>query len=261
MKIGFIGTGNMSEALISGCKEKFEHIYVSNKTVKKAQDIAKKYNVNLCQSNIDVAKECDIIILGVKPNIYAEVLKEIYDFTKDKLIISIAAGLTLEYLYSLTKNDCIFVRSMPNTPALAMAGMTGISFDDKINDKQKQTVLEFFKSVGEILVVDESKMDLVVAGSGSSPAYVFMFIDAIAKACNELGLNYDEARFLATNALLGSAKLVLEQKDTSLEQLVKNVCSPKGVTIEGVAVLENKLDKLMKETVQSVVNRSIEITK
>lgn len=257
MKIGFIGTGNMAKALIIGGLTAFEseNIYVSNRTREKAENLAKEHNLNLCENNIEVVNTCDIIFLCVKPNMYADVLAEIRDFIKGKVLISIAAGPTMNFLYNQTKGDCVFVRTMPNTPSQVLCGVTGIHFDDKISENYKQVVEKFFKSVGEVVLVKEEQIDLVIGSAGSSPAYAYMFIDAIATAVTNLGLDYESALKLSANAVMGAGKMILET-GISPKTLTNNVCSPGGSTIEGVKVLEGNIEELMNKTVNAVINKS-----
>lgn len=260
MNIGFIGTGNMASALIEGFKYNPKKVFVSNKTSQKAQDIAEKFSLNFCQTNEKVCKNSNMIFLCIKPNKYQEVLEEITPFISGKTIVSIAAGITIDFIKKITNDSCKVVRAMPNTPAQVQCGMTGICFDEKISGSEQLFVLELFKKVGMSIKVFESDMDMVVALSGSSPAYAYMFIDAMAKAGEKIGFNYEDAVTLAANSVMGAAKMVLET-GISPEQLTKNVCSPGGTTIEGVAVLEKSIDELMFETVKAVADKSVLLTK
>lgn len=260
MKLGFIGTGNMASALIEGFAYTPKDVYISNKSSNKALKIAEKFSVNLCNSNIDVSKNADVIFVCVKPNTYEDVLVEILPYIEGKIIVSIAAGITIEYIKNITKNTCKVVRTMPNTPSQILCGMTGICFDDIILKEEKEFILKLFKKVGQTLEVLEKDMHSVVALSGSSPAYAYMFIDALAKAGEKQGFNYDDAVILASNAVMGAAKMIIET-GSSPTQLTNNVCSKGGTTIEGVVVLEDKLDRLMLDTVQAVYKKSEILTK
>lgn len=255
MNFGFIGTGNMASALIEGFKIAPKNVYVSNNTPQKARDIAQKFSLNFCQTNADVCKNSNIIFVCVKPNKYEEVLTEILPFIKNKTIVSIAAGITIDFMKKVTQNSCKIVRTMPNTPSQVMCGMTGICFDEKISGAEQLFIIELFKRVGQAIKVAESDMHSVVALSGSSPAYAYMFIDAMAKAGEKLGFNYDESVILSANAVMGAAKMILET-GISPEILTKNVCSPGGTTIEGVAVLEKEIDTLMFDTIKAVSDKS-----
>lgn len=260
MKIGFIGTGNMASALIEGFNIDGKNVYVSNKTPKKALDIAEKFSLNFCEKNIDVCKNSDIIFVCVKPNMYKDVLSEVLEYIQGKIIVSIAAGISIDFIKEVTLDKCKIVRTMPNTPAQVLCGMTGICFDDKILSNEKDFIITLFEGVGQIIEVLESQMHAVVALSGSSPAYGYMFIEAMAKAGVELGMDYEKALILASQSILGSAKMIIDTKIPP-QTLTKNVCSPNGTTIEGVAVLENDIDELMMKTLKAVSNRSEEMSK
>lgn len=255
MKLGFIGTGNMAQALIKGVGFNPESIYISNKTQSKAQEFAKNHSLNFCESNIDVCKNSKIIFICVKPVHFKEVLEEITPYLDDKILISIAAGITIDFLKEHTQNKCKVVRTMPNTPSQVLCGMTGISFDDKTTGAEQVFILELFKRFGEAVAVAEKDMHTVVALSGSSPAYAYMFVNAMAKAGENLGLDYDKSVLLSAQAIMGACKMILET-DTPIETLKQNVCSKGGTTIEGVAVLENDIDTLMQKTVEAVYKKS-----
>lgn len=255
MKLGFIGTGNMAQALISGFNYQPKNIYVSNKTQSKAQEISQKFSVNFCETNIDVCKNCNIIFICVKPVHFKEVLEEITPFLDNKIIVSIAAGITIDFLKEHTQNKCKIVRTMPNTPSQVMCGMTGISFDEKITGAEQLFILELFKSVGNALAVKEKDMHSVVALSGSSPAYAYMIIEAMAKAGENLGFDYDKSVVFSAQAIMGACKMILDT-GVPLETLRQNVCSKGGTTIEGVAVLENDIDTLMFDTIEAVYKKS-----
>ncbi|MFI3226472.1 MAG: pyrroline-5-carboxylate reductase [Clostridia bacterium] len=260
MNLGFIGTGNMASALIEGFKFKPENVYVSNKTPEKAKAIAERLSVKYCETNEEVCKNANLIFICVKPNKYEEVLTEIKPFIKHKTIVSIAAGITIEFIKKVTDNNCKIVRTMPNTPAQVMCGTTGMCFCEKVSGAEQLLVMELFKRVGQAVRVQEKDMHAVVALSGSSPAYAYMFIEAMAKAGEKIGFNYEDAVTLAANSVMGAAKMVLET-GISPEQLTKNVCSPGGTTIEGVAVLEKDIDSLMFNTVKAVADKSVLLTK
>ena len=260
MKIGFIGTGNMASALINGFKIYPQDVYISNRTQEKAQALANKLSVNFCKSNDLVCKNADVIFVCVKPNMYEEVLTEVLPYIEGKIIVSIAAGITVDFIKKVTQDKCTIVRTMPNTPSMVLCGMTGICFDEKINDNERKFILDLFKGVGETLEVSEEDIHMVIGLAGSSPAYAYMFIDALAKAGENLGFDYNTAITLAANAVMGAAKMVIET-GISPEILTKNVCSPGGTTIEGVGVLENDLDILMHKTVDAVVKKSKKLTK
>lgn len=260
MKIGFIGTGNMSKALISGASGCEFELFATNRTEQKGRDVCQQFSVNYIQNNQQLCKACDVIILGVKPNMYEQVIAEIRDFCSGKILVSIAPGLTLTYLKSLVLQDTSVVRSMPNTPAQVLCGMTGISFDESISDEKKAKIISFFESVGKVLEIPEQNMDILCAISGCSPAFSYMFIDALAKTGQKYGLDYNSSLILASNTVFGASKMVLEN-DISPDELKNNVCSKGGVTVEGVKVLEQWIYQTLQDTIDATIKKSIELTK
>lgn len=264
MKFGFIGTGNMATAMVIGAIDsgavESKHIYLYDLETKVSNELAKTYDTKACKSAVELASSVDIIVLTVKPDNYEDVLGRIKGELADKIIISIGAGVTIDYVKSLTDESVPVVRAMPNLPVEVSAGMTGITFDDKIDKKTKTVIKKFFYSLGEVIEVEEDKMDLVVALSGSAPAYGYLFIEAMAKAGEKLGLDYDTALFLSSNAILGSSRMVC---DTGLSpsELTKNVCSPNGTTAQGVAIMDKYINALMEKTTTAVYEKSKEMKK
>lgn len=264
MKFGFIGTGNMATAMIIGATDsealESKHIFVYDLETKKSNELARTYNLKACKSAAELASSVDVIVLTVKPNNYEDVLERIKDELNDKIVISIGAGVTIDYVKSLTSDNTIVVRAMPNLAVEVSAGMTGITFDNKIDKKTKTTIKKFFYSLGEVIEVEEDKMDLVVALSGSAPAYGYLFIEAMAKAGQKLGLDYDTSLFLSSNAILGASRMVC---DTGLspKELTNNVCSPNGTTAEGVAIMDKYVNALMEKTTTAVFEKSKEMKK
>jgi len=242
MNIGFIGCGNMAQAMIGGIiKSGYvsrESIIASNPSKGKLQLVKDKDNILTTLDNIEVAKFADIIVLSVKPNKYQGVIDEIKDFIKPSVIIvSIAAGININYLEKAFKKDIKVARVMPNTPALVGEGMSALSFNAQVTLEEKLEVTRIFESFGKTETLDESLMDAVPAISGSSPAYVFMFIEALADGAVLSGIQRDKAYKMAAQAVLGAAKMVLETGKHPGE-LKDNVCSPGGTTIEAVYTLE-----------------------
>ena len=240
--IGFIGGGNMAGAIIGGIVGSglvsSNNIIVSNPTIKKLEDLKDKYKVGITTENIEVAKSSDILFLSVKPNIYPKVIEEIKDKIKeDVIIVSIAAGKDLKGIqWGFGKNVKV-LRAMPNTPALVGEGMTALMPSKEITEEELIELKQIFESFGKAEIIDESLVHAFTAISGSSPAYVFMFIEALADGGVLQGMSRDKAYRFAAQALLGSAKMVLET-GTHPGQLKDMVCSPGGTTIEAVEALE-----------------------
>ena len=241
MRFGFIGAGNMAQAMIGGIlKAKLvskDEIIASAATQKTLDAVKDKFGVQTTLDNQEIAK-ADMIFLAVKPIYCEQVLQEIKDkLTKDRIIVSIAAGKTMAWLEEQLGKDTKIVRTMPNTPALVGEGITAVCPNEQVTDKELTQVCEVLESFGKAEVIKESMMDAVIAVSGSSPAYVFMFIEAMADAAVAQGMPRKQAYQFAAQAVLGSAKLLLE---TGMHpgELKDMVCSPAGTTIEGVRILE-----------------------
>ena len=242
-KIGFIGCGNMAKAMITSIiKAELvapQSVFASDGYQPSLDDSKTRLGINTTMDNKEVVKSSDVIFLAVKPNIYDAVMQEIAPLVDRKLIVSIAPGKTLAYLENGLGKNTKILRTMPNTPAMVGEGVTAICPNNNVT-KEDQEVLETI--IGTFVTVeriDEKLFDAVVAVSGSSPAYVFMFIEAMADAAVLQGMARDKAYRFAAQAVLGSAKMVL---DTNKHPgaLKDMVCSPGGTTIEGVAVLEEK---------------------
>lgn len=244
MKIGFIGLGNMAKAIIGGMLQKQmaapQDIIGSAKTAATREKMKTEYGITVKEKNTDVAIAADILILAVKPQFFSEVIAEIKDVVKpETLVVSIAAGKSLTWIEEAFGKPIKLVRCMPNTPALVGEGCTGVCVNENVSEKEKENSLELMRSFGKASLVPEYLIDAVGAVSGSSPAYVFMFIEAMADAGVAAGMPRTQAYEFAAQAVYGSAKLVLESGKHPAE-LKDMVCSPGGTTIQGVRVLEEK---------------------
>ncbi len=243
-KIGFIGTGVMGSAMIKGITgttiKEASNVYVFDVDKNKRNTLSQELGVVAVDSATQLVQTCDMIILAVKPNVVKNVLEEIKDsFTKDKLFLSIAAGIPLKTYKSILGEDKKVIRAMPNTPALIGEGMTLISFDSCVLQEDSEQAIKLLGSLGKVEVLEEKLMNEVVALTGSSPAYVFMMIEAMADAAVLSGIPRQTAYRLASQAVAGSAKMVAETGKHPGE-LKDQVCSPAGTTIEAVATLEKK---------------------
>lgn len=241
-KIGFIGSGNMGGAMIGGIIKanltKKENIYVSDINEASLARVKETYGVNVTTDNAELASVCDILVLAVKPFLYPIVIKGIKDVVKsDVIIVVIAAGQSSQTVQSLFERDIKIVKTMPNTPALVGEGMAAISPSKNVSKEETAEIVEIFNSFGKSEIVAEHLMDAVTAVSGSSPAYVYMFIEAMADAAVVEGMPRDTAYKFAAQAVLGSAQMVLETGKHPGE-LKDMVCSPGGTTIAAVAKLE-----------------------
>ncbi len=263
MKIGFIGLGNMATAIIGGMLQKgvavAEDIIGYDKMDAARENVKSKYNITLGIDNADVASQSDILFLAVKPIFMVDVIDDIKNNVRNNtLVVSIAAGKSLDFLQSaFASKERKIIRCMPNTPALVLEGCTGVCAGENVTEEELESVLVLLRSFGVASVVPERLMDVVVGVSGSSPAYVFMFIEAMADEAVAAGMPRAQAYQFAAQAVLGSAKLVLETGKHPGE-LKDMVCSPGGTTIQAVKVLE---EKGMRAAVMDAMEACIEASK
>lgn len=243
MKIGFIGCGNMGNAMMQGIlkagKCKPEEIMVSARTEQTLATRA-ELGVQTTKQNKEVAEFAELLFLAVKPQFYEEIIQEIQEtVTEQKLIVSLAPGKTLEWFKQRFKKEQKIARLMPNTPAMVGEGMTAICVNENVTEEETNLLCELCAGFGKTELVAEHLMDVVTSVSGSSPAYVFLFIEAMADAAVADGMPRAQAYKFASQAVLGSAKMVL---DTGMHPAVLKdmVCSPGGTTIQAVRVLEKK---------------------
>lgn len=243
-KIGFIGAGKMAQAMIEGILiSKIipkENIIASAKTEGTLEKIKSNYQIRTTHDNQEVARFADILILAVKPDQHTNVIQEIKnDIHPECTIITIAAGITMNVIEKEFGFNVKVVRTMPNTPSLVGEGMNAICSNDRLSEDEVLVVERLFQTFGKTERLDERLMDAVPAISGSSPAYVYMMIEAMADGGVKQGIPRDKAYRLAAQAVLGAAKMVLET-DKHPGELKDNVCTPGGATIEAVAELEKR---------------------
>lgn len=256
-KYGFIGTGNMGFPLLKGAVSLVgaENVTYSTPFPKEMEKIKELTGVEGMANNIELAGACENVVICVKPQFIKSVLADLKQAEiEDITIVSIAAGVSIEKIKSGVGNHTAleelknvvgasknirFARIMPNTPAMVGEGMSCISFDPDSNfsDEQKRDVTALFEAVGKVEIIPERLMNAAMCANGSSPAYVFMFIEALADSVVKYGIPREQAYRLAAQSVLGSAKLVLESKEHP-GRLKDNVCSPAGTTIVAVEALE-----------------------
>ncbi|CEN78992.1 pyrroline-5-carboxylate reductase [Paraclostridium sordellii] len=243
-KIGFIGAGNMAKAMIGGIVKSSlvdaNKVTASDLNENALENAKKEYGINVTTDSKEVVKNSDIVVVAVKPNVYDIVLEGVKDLISDeKIIVTIAAGKTIESIENVIGKDKKVIRTMPNTPALVNEGMSAICKNKNITDEELNIVKNIFNSFGKAEVVNEYLIDAVIGASGSAPAYVFMFIEAMADAAVLAGMPRNQAYTFAAQAVMGSAKMVLETGKHPGE-LKDMVCSPGGTTIEAVKILEEE---------------------
>ena len=250
MKIGFIGAGNMGGAIIKGyagssamAESGGDSLFVYDSDLEKTAALS---GVGLPVKTVCSIKElaglCDMLILCVKPNVMDDVLDELtvsgVDIT-GKLIVSIAAGISISHIRENLGPDTKVVRVMPNTPAMVGEGMSAMSASGGLTESDAEAAEKIFSAVGRAVWVPEKEMDIVTGISGSSPAYAYLYIEGLVRAGMDGGLTKEAATILAAQSTLGAAKMVLETLGVvEPRQLCINVCSPGGTTIEAVKVLE-----------------------
>lgn len=242
MKLGFIGCGNMASAMMSGIIKNgiidAKDIIGADVYAPSREKARETLGINVTECNCQVAEWADAIVLSIKPQFYEAVITEIKDVVKEnQLIITLAPGKTLAWLEEKFGKSVKVIRTMPNTPAMVLEGMTAACPNAYVSAEELETVCTILKGFGDVEVVPEKMIDAVVAVSGSSPAYVFMMIEAMADAAVAEGMPRAQAYKFAAKAVLGSAKMVLETGKQPGE-LKDMVCSPGGTTIEAVKVLE-----------------------
>lgn len=244
MKIGFIGLGNMAQAMIGGIiKEglaKPEEIFGSAKTAATENAVRARFGICTTGDNRRTAREAELLFLAVKPQFFPEVIEQIRGPELDgRTIVSIAPGKSLSWLAGQFGKELAFVRAMPNTPALVGEGCTAVCFSPEVTQAQQAEVMAVLGSFGRAIEVPERLMDVVPGVSGSSPAWIFMLMEAMADGAVAEGMPRGQAYEFVAQAVLGSAKLMLETGKHPGE-LKDMVCSPAGSTIQAVRVLEEK---------------------
>lgn len=238
MNVGFIGAGNMGGALARAISaDKQTNIYIYDANEEKANTLANEIGASFATLD-NLLSDSDFIFLGVKPNVIIGVCESIESKVKDgAAVISMAAGVKVDKLSAAIGSGVPVIRIMPNTPVTVGAGMTAWCKNAHVTEDMAESFKKMMAYTGALDELPEDKIDSFCAIAGCGPAYAYMFIDALAKAGVECGLDYDRALFYASKMLSGSA-LMAQTSPLSPEVLCKNVCSPGGSTIEGVKVLE-----------------------
>ena len=259
MKIGFIGGGNMAAAIIKGMTvQGIKDILVSEPREARRSYLKQHYGIQTTESNKEVVSACNIIILAIKPQNMKTVLEEISGcVTDDKTVVSIAAGITLEYMSSKLKTKKL-IRVMPNTPALVQEGMTVISLCECFSDRDIAVVREIFMSIGNVIMLPEKYMNAVTALSGSGPAFFALFIEAMIESGIKTGLSKGDALTLVVQTAAGTVKLLETGMSTS--ELREMVASPGGTTAAALKIFKEKGFKdIVSAAIEAAVNRAKEL--
>ena len=265
MKLGIVGTGNMGEAILKGLLDnvlKTQDIICVDKSQESLDRIAKAYQV-VCSAEMSAIKDCDVVLLAVKPQNMDEVLPSMGKVISEKtLIISIAVGITSSFIVkNLGISKAAVVRAMPNTPALVGKGVTGIAKGEFATDAQLTITKNLLEAVGQVVVVNEDQIDVVAAASGSGPAYYFYVTELLIEAAVSHGLSRDVAQVLVENTFIGSSAL-FENSDDNVVELRRKVTSPKGTTQAAIEFLESKdLKSIWQNALGAAINRAEEISK
>ena len=263
LHIGFIGTGRIARALIAGLSEKKNTVISGfDKDPAALASVAAEYPVQPCLSVEEIATKAQIIILAVKPYQIADVLEQLKpSLTADHLLISVAAGISSEFILQNSIDTLKVIRVMPNTPAFVGDGKTAVSKGKMASDDDVALACDLFSSIGRVAILDESQMDAATALSGSGPAYMFHILASLAEGGIQCGLTNNEALLLSAQTMLGAAKMVLTG-EKSPEALKREVTTPGGTTEAGLKVLdENNIRQILIETVAAAAARSKELMK
>ncbi len=263
-KFGFIGTGNMGGALATAVSKSTKSVLLADFFQEKAQALADKLKVET-SDNQEIAKSCEYIFLGVKPQMMADMLSEIkaeLSAREDNLVlVTMAAGLEINTIREMAGGNYKVIRIMPNTPVLVEQGEILYCKSENVTDNDINNFLNNMKFAGRLTPIGEELMNAGCSVSGCGPAFVYMFIKALAQGGEDCGIDKDSSLALAAQTVLGSAKLLLES-GTDPDILIKNVCSPGGSTIEGVKSLESDdLYSVVQNAVKAAYKRNVELGK
>ena len=265
MKVGFIGTGNMGRAILEGFvvsgKVKKEDIFIYDPDQSKVSQLREKYGIKTTENENKLSESSELIILAVKPNIYDNILEKIKTNIDDKkIILTIAAGYSVERAEKILGSNKKIIRTMPNMPAQILEGMTGVVFNKNITDNEKSEILDLLEGFGGAEEIDEKLMHVFTSISGSIPAVVDIFIEALADGAVLNGMPRDKAYRILSEAVAGSAHMV--GKTGKHPGLLKDeVCSPGGTTIEAVAVLEKSgFRAALIEAVNKCTEKSVKLS-
>jgi pyrroline-5-carboxylate reductase len=265
--IAFIGAGNMTRSIISGMTKNnypTSCIFASNPSLPKLDALKSDYGIHITQDNIQAVQQAAVIVLAVKPQLMEEVCGDLAASLdlKDKLFISIAAGINTSRLQQMLGGDYPLIRTMPNTPSSLGFGMTGLYADTEICQADKNFASDLMQKVGKVVWVDNEKMlDGVIAAAGSSPAYFFAFLEAMQTEAERQGFDHQTARLLVQQAMRGAAEMVCHNPDLELSELRAQVTSKGGTTAKAVEHLQqNGLDILVSQAMQAAVRRAEEMS-
>lgn len=264
IKIGFIGCGKMASAIIKGVlKSGFlskENITGSEVNCEIAELAQSRLGITVLSDNRALAIQSDVIFIATKPNYAGQVLEEIKsELTENKLVVSIAAGVKTSKIEDIIGKIRV-VRVMPNTPALVGEGMSGVCKGKYASEDDVKFVMDFLSNIGKCIEVEESQIDIVTAISGSGPAFFYKVIEDMARAGEKLGLDYEKSLTLATQTALGSAKMVFNRGELTVQTLIDNVATKGGCTHVGVTVMNDEnSEKLFYDVIEKTTQKASEL--
>ncbi|MEH6454031.1 MAG: pyrroline-5-carboxylate reductase [Psychromonas sp.] len=268
-KIVFIGAGNMAASVISGLvKDGYPAnlICATAPSTTNTEKLQSLYDINISQDNSQSVNWADVVVLAVKPQLMAAVCQAMVDNGADfsnKLVISIAAGISVARLHALLGKNTTVIRTMPNTPSLLQKGATGLFANNDVNAQDKQIATDLMSAVGEVVWVEEENMiNAIIATSGSAPAYFFLFMEAMQAKAVELGFTPEQAKLLVLQTALGSVEMVKQNPQLELATLRENVTSKDGATAQALATFnELQLSDIVAQAMQAAADRGAEMEK
>ena len=260
-KLGIIGLGKMGSSILSGIIK--SSIYNKNEIL--LFDINENIKTTLLNDGFlfsdneeQLLENVEMVIIAIKPQMF-NVLKQLKFTNSNLVVISIAAGKTISNLKEIFGNNK-YIRVMPNTPALISSGATAIARDENVDEDTFNKVKKIFESIGIVEEISEDKMNEIIPVNGSMPAYLYYFVKAFIDAAVEEGIDYEVAKRLACESVIGSSKMILET-NKSIDELIKDVCSPGGATLEGLYVFnENKMDEIIKKASKACVDKAYDLS-
>ena len=264
MKIGFIGCGKMASAIIKGvlsacCKPDVE-IKGSEVNCEIAELAHNRLGIEVLTDNRFLTMDSDVIFIATKPNYVAHVLEEIKDeLTPEKLVVSIAAGVSTKKIENILGHQRV-IRVMPNTPALVKEGMSGVCKGTYATEDDAEFVMKLLSGIGKCIEVSEDQIDIVTAISGSGPAFFYQVIEDMARAGEKLGLDYEKSLMLATQTALGSAKMIENRGELTVQTLIDNVATKGGCTFVGIQTMkEENSEKLFFDVIEKTAVKANEL--
>lgn len=264
IKIGFVGAGNMAGAIIDSIISSdiisVNDLYFFDTNPEKIE-LFRGAGLNFVASNNELVKKCDVIFLAVKPQVIDMVLQDIKDCSAGKNFVSIAAGISVSHIKEILGDSCNVIRVLPNTPMLVLKGATVIAKTQDANPEVFDLVVKIFKAAGVVEFLDEELINNVIPVSSSSPAFFFRFIEAMAKAGSENGIDYDTSLRLAVATMHGAAH-ILEKSGKTPEELIAQVSSPGGTTIAALSAFDDfSFESIVDDAFKRCINRADELGK